>query len=78
MDNKTFEEALEELENTVKELESDKLSLEESVKKFEKGIELSNHCNTLLAEAEKSITMLIEKSNGEVAEEQFSAYAEEE
>lgn len=78
MKNMTFEEALEELENTVKELENDKLSLEESVKKFEKGIEISNHCNKLLAEAEKSITVLIEKSNGEVTEEQFSASAEEE
>ena len=66
-----------EYNNIIKELENDKLSLEESVKKFEKGIELSNHCNTLLAEAEKSITVLIEKSNGEVTEEQFSASTEE-
>ncbi|MBQ9279811.1 MAG: exodeoxyribonuclease VII small subunit [Clostridia bacterium] len=78
MEKLSFEEALAELESAVKELENDKLTLEESVKKFERGIELSNHCNTLLSEAEKSITVLIENANGEVVEEPFSATNEEE
>lgn len=78
MEKLSFEEALKELENTVKELENDKLTLEESVKKFERGMELSNHCNTLLAAAEKSITVLIENASGEVVEEQFHATVEEE
>ena len=34
-------------------------------------MELSKHCNTLLESAEKKITVLIEKENGEVIEEPF-------
>ncbi len=36
----TFEEAIQNLENIVNELETGKLTLDESVKKFEEGIAL--------------------------------------
>ena len=48
-----FEEAMQELENIAKELESGKLDLEQSVSKFEEGMELSKECNLLLENAEK-------------------------
>ena len=73
----TFEEAMTELEKTVNELEVEKLTLDESVKKFEKGMELSKHCTELLEKAEKSISILIEKSNGDVTEEAFVVSTEE-
>ena len=39
-----FEKALKELEKIVRELESGDVSLDESLKKFEKGIELYKGC----------------------------------
>lgn len=71
MENLSFEEAIQELEKTVNELEAPTLTLDESVKKFEKGMELSKHCNELLEKAEKSITILLEQANGEMKEENF-------
>ncbi len=69
----SFEEAIKELEKTVGELESDNMTLDESVKKFEKGMELSKYCNELLEKAEKNITILIEQANGTIKEEPFVA-----
>ncbi|MEE9555600.1 MAG: exodeoxyribonuclease VII small subunit [candidate division Zixibacteria bacterium] len=59
-----FEEALERLENTVDRLESGELSLEESIKAFENGIELSKLCRKKLEKAEDRVKKLLEKSDG--------------
>ena len=69
---KNFEEQMEELEEIVKELESGNLSLEESVSKFEEGIKISKECNQTLEEAEKKITILLNK-DGQMEEEDFDA-----
>ena len=50
-----FEELLKELETIVKELESGNLSLDESISKYQKGIELSNQCKKMLEEAKAVI-----------------------
>ena len=50
-----FEQLLEELNKIVKELESGTLSLEESIEKYKRGIELSNLCKTKLVEAKEVI-----------------------
>lgn len=71
MNDLSFEEAINELEKTVNELEVEKLTLDESVKKFQKGMELSKYCNELLDKAEKDISILIENSTGEVKAEKF-------
>lgn len=65
---KTFEEAINELEKIVSDLESGNKTLDESVKMFEEGMEMSKYCNKILEEAEKKITMVLEK-NGELVEE---------
>lgn len=70
MENK-FEENLEELETIVKELESGKLNLEQSVEKFEEGIKLSKKCNEMLEKAEKKITILLQE-NEEITETEFN------
>jgi len=44
----TFEEAIQELENTVSKLESGNLSLEESLKAFERGMKIQSYCNRKL------------------------------
>lgn len=68
--SKNFEEQIEQLEKIVDELEKGELSLEESVCKFEEGINLSKECNKILEGAEKKITMLINQ-DGEMKEENF-------
>ena len=71
MEELTFEEAIENLEKIVTELETGNLSLDDSVKKFEHGMKLSKHCNEILGKAEKEITILLEKEDGKVVEENF-------
>ena len=60
-----FEKALEELEKIVEKLESGNLSLEESLKSFEKGISLTRKCRVHLSEAELKVKKLIEE-NGDM------------
>lgn len=57
---KDFESSLKELEQIVKQLESGDISLDESLKKFEKGIELYRECRQTLQQAEKKIKILNE------------------
>ena len=60
-----FEKALEELEGIVEDLESGELSLENSLKSFEKGIKLARQCQEQLSKAELQVQKLIEE-NGEL------------
>lgn len=72
MEKKSFEENMEQLENIVTELEKGELNLEESVKKFEQGINISKKCNDILEKAEKKITILLRQED-EIEEENFEA-----
>ncbi len=65
-----FEDAIAELEKIAQELENGKLNLDEAIKKFEVGMELSKKCTDYLENAEKKINVLVEK-NGELVEEKF-------
>lgn len=56
-----FEAALEELEGLVERMEEGALSLEESLKTYERGIELSRVCQKSLDAAEQRIQILTEK-----------------
>ena len=65
-----FEDAMKKLEEIANDMEKGDLTLDESVKKFEDGMNLSKKCNDFLETAEKKITMLI--NNGEeIKEENF-------
>lgn len=55
MEKKSFEELMKELEQIVKELENKDISLDDAVKKYQRGIELANLCHTMLKEAESVI-----------------------
>ena len=70
-DNKNFEEMMKNLENIAKDLESGELSLDESVSKFEKGMEISKECSKILEDAEKRISILINNNDGEITEKNF-------
>ena len=58
----TFEEAFQELEETVARLEDGDLSLEASLALFERGQQLSAYCSRLLEQAELKVTQLAEQS----------------
>lgn len=66
----SFEDNMQNLENIVTELEKGDLNLDDSISKFEEGIKISKECNKILDDAEKKITILLEK-DGEVKEENF-------
>ena len=53
-----FEEALEELERLVSSMEEGEISLEDSMKAFEKGIKLTRECQTALQKAEQKVQIL--------------------
>jgi exodeoxyribonuclease VII small subunit len=54
----SFEEALNELEALVDTLEKGDLSLEDSLKSFERGVELTRTCQEALKDAEQKVRML--------------------
>ena len=56
-----FEKSLNELEKIVSVLEDNEISLDEAIKLFEQGIELSNKCRQTLEKAEIKITALTNK-----------------
>jgi len=65
-----FESAISELEALVAEMEQGEISLEESLKKFERGIALTRACQKALEEAEQKVHMLLEV-NGKDSIEDF-------
>ena len=70
-ENINFEDSMKQLDEIASELESGKLNLEDSIKLFEEGMELSRKCNDFLEEAEKKITILLNE-DGEIKEENFT------
>ncbi len=64
----TFEEALKELEETVKKLEAGETTLDEAMELFEKGVGLTKNCRKILDDA----ILRVKKVTEEGAED-FSA-----
>lgn len=60
MEKKNFEELLKELQDIVSSLESGKLSLEDSVKYYTRGMEVSAECQKRLEEAKSVIVKKVE------------------
>ncbi len=54
-----YEEAMERLEEIVKELENGSLSLEKSIELYEEGTKLSVFCNSCLDKAELKISQFV-------------------
>lgn len=67
----SFEEALQQLENVVKKLESPNLPLEESIKLFEEGMRLSGICSEKLEQAQMKIELLQKQASGEMKKVPF-------
>ena len=58
MTKRTFESAMQRLEEIATELEEGELSLENSLKVYEEGVELTKFCSAKLVESEKKIKTL--------------------
>lgn len=56
-----FESALKELESLVEKMEQGDIRLEDSLQLFERGVELTRHCQQALREAEQKVQILLEK-----------------
>lgn len=73
-----FERSLGRLEEVVRRLESANLSLDDAMKLFEEGVELSRECQKQLEEAEGRVEILLKKADGKLAAEPFEPETEEE
>lgn len=62
---------MQELEQLVEQMERGDLSLEESLKSFERGIKLTRTCQQALQDAEQKVQILLEK-NGQQSLEPFN------
>jgi exodeoxyribonuclease VII small subunit len=74
----SFENTLKRLEEIVQRLESGDLSLDESLKLFEEGIELSRLCTKKLSEAETKVERLIKSGEKEFKTEPLEVEEKEE
>lgn len=57
-----FEKTIGDLETIVEKMEGEQLTLEESLKNFEKGIKLTQQCQDALKNAEQQVKILLEKN----------------
>jgi len=63
-----FEDSLAELEQLVAQLEQGEISLEESLKAFERGVNLTRACQQALQQAEQKVQILLEKNGTQTLE----------
>jgi exodeoxyribonuclease VII small subunit len=73
-----FERSLTRLEEVVKQLENASLSLDEAMRLFEEGVELSRECQKQLEEAEGRVEILLKKTDGKMVAEPFEPEKENE
>ncbi len=66
-----FEHSLAALETLVSQMEQGDLPLEDALKAFEEGVQLTRQCQEILNEAEQKVQQLVEK-NGELTTQPFS------
>jgi exodeoxyribonuclease VII small subunit len=71
MKEKSFEEALQELEGIVNRLEQGDLPLDEALQFFEDGVKLSRYCHTKLDEAQKRVEVLLKDESGKMTAQPF-------
>lgn len=69
-DKATFEEDLKRLQKIVEELAGGKITLGESLKKYEEGVKIAQACSQTLAEAQRKVELLMKK-DGKFSLEKF-------
>ena len=64
---KTFDDAMKDLEGIVQKLEQGDVPLEEALDQFQEGISLSRYCKRIIEDAEKTVTRMVNEDNSEDA-----------
>jgi exodeoxyribonuclease VII small subunit len=72
LNNKTFEENIQRLEQIVRAMERGDVALDESLKLFKEGTELVQSCGKLLDEADLQVKKIATAANGSPVEEDFT------
>ena len=67
----SFEKAMDELETIVSDLENGSIELEESIERYQRGVQLKKHCDQKLKEANMKIDQIEIDKNGNVSEKPF-------
>ncbi len=65
-----FEDDLKKLQKIVEDLSSGKLTLGESIKKYEEGVRIAQSCSLTLADAQRKVELLMKKE-GKFSLEKF-------
>lgn len=71
----TFEDAYGDLEELVREMESDEMPLADLIEAYERGIKLHALCQKRLEEAQGRIEIIRKKASGEIVTEPFDESA---
>lgn len=71
---KNYEDSVKELEQIIRELESKDISLEESIDKYERGIELYKYCSNVLKEYEGRVKNIIDENSDILKEKRDDRY----
>lgn len=69
-EKQSFEDDIKRLQKIVEELSGGKLTLGESLKKYEEGIKLAQSCSSVLSEAQRKVELLMKK-DGRYSLEKF-------
>lgn len=72
----SFEEALHELEQTVRKIDNGEETLESSISAFERGTKLKLYCEQKLNEAKLKVEKIIQQSDGKISVEAVDLKAE--
>lgn len=70
--SKSFETALKKLEDSVEQLESGDLSLDEALKVFSAGVKQADLCRKSLEQVELKVSQLLQKEDGSFTKEDMS------
>jgi exodeoxyribonuclease VII small subunit len=76
-EKQTFEEDFKRLQKIVEELAGGKLTLGESLKKYEEGVKLAQSCSGMLTDAQRKVELLMKK-DGKYSLEKFDDSSPEE
>ena len=68
IDKLSYEDALLELENLIRKLETGSVDLADSIASYERGVALAAHCSRLLEDTEKKVQRLVLGPRGEPSE----------
>lgn len=71
IENLSFEEALAELEEIVKKIDTGQESLELAISSFERGMQLKEYCEKKLTEARLKIEKITKSSDGSITTEEI-------